>query len=35
MPDIHKKFDIYCDNSGQGLGCVLLQEDKVIAYALR
>jgi hypothetical protein len=33
MPDIHKSFDIYCDASKQGLGCVLMQEGHVIAYA--
>jgi hypothetical protein len=26
MPDIHKSFDIYCDASKQGLGCVLMQD---------
>jgi hypothetical protein len=35
MPDIHKGFDVYCDASHLGLGCVLMQEGKVIAYALR
>jgi len=30
MPDIHKNFDIYCDASRQGLGCVLMQEGRVI-----
>jgi ribonuclease HI len=35
MPDIHKGFDMYCDASRQGLGCVLMQEGKVVAYALR
>jgi ribonuclease HI len=35
MPDIHKGFDVYCDTSLQGLGCVLMQEGKVIAYASR
>jgi len=35
MPDIHKNFDIYCDASRQGLGCVLMQEGRVMAYALR
>jgi hypothetical protein len=35
MPDIHKSFDIYCDTSKQGLGCVLMQEGHVIAYASR
>jgi hypothetical protein len=24
MPDIHKSFNIYCDASKQGLGCVLM-----------
>jgi hypothetical protein len=33
MPDIHKSFDIYCDASKQGLGCILMQEGHVIAYA--
>jgi hypothetical protein len=32
MPDIHKSFDIYCDASKQGLGCVLMQEGHMIAY---
>jgi hypothetical protein len=35
MPDLHKGFDIYCDVCGQGLGCVLMQEGHVIAYASR
>src|SRR6187551_3465250 len=35
MPDIHKNFDIYCDASRRGLGCVLMQEGRVIAYASR
>jgi hypothetical protein len=35
MPDIHKGFDVYYDASRQGLGCVLLQEGKVVAYASR
>ncbi|WVZ97999.1 hypothetical protein U9M48_043492 [Paspalum notatum var. saurae] len=33
QPDITKPFDVYCDASGSGLGCVLMQEGKVIAYA--
>jgi hypothetical protein len=35
MPHIHKGFDVYCDASHLGLGCVLMQEGKVIAYASR
>lgn len=35
LPDIHKNFDIYCDASRLGLGCVLMQEGRVVAYASR
>jgi hypothetical protein len=35
MTDLQKGFDIYCDACGQGLGCVLMQEGHVIAYAFR
>jgi hypothetical protein len=35
MHDIHQGFDVYCDASYLGLGCVLMQKVKVIAYALR
>jgi hypothetical protein len=35
LPDIHKNFTIYYDASRQGLGCVLMQEGRVIAYASR
>jgi hypothetical protein len=26
LPDISKKFNIYCDASRQGLGCVVMQD---------
>jgi hypothetical protein len=35
LPDIHKSFTIYCDASRQGLGCVIMQEGRVVAYASR
>jgi hypothetical protein len=35
QPDNSKTYDMYCDASGTGLGCVLMQENRVIAYASR
>jgi hypothetical protein len=35
QPDVSKPFNIYCDASGIGLGCVLMQDNQVIAYASR
>jgi ribonuclease HI len=35
LPDLSKNFSIYCDASHQGLGCVLMQEGRVVAYASR
>jgi hypothetical protein len=35
QPDIEKPFDVYCDASGIRLGCVLMEEGRVIAYASR
>jgi hypothetical protein len=35
MPDMEKLFSIYCDASGQGLGCVLMQDGHMVAYASR
>jgi hypothetical protein len=33
LPDVHKTFSVYCDASYTGLGCVLMQEGKVVAYS--
>jgi hypothetical protein len=35
QPDNAKSFDVYCDASGTGLGCVLIQDNRVITYASR
>ncbi|WVZ96993.1 hypothetical protein U9M48_042564 [Paspalum notatum var. saurae] len=35
LPDQQKKFIVYCDASRDGLGCVLMQKGKMIAYASR
>ena len=35
MPDVTKSFDVYCDASRLGLGCVLMQEGKVVSYLSR
>ena len=35
VPDGSGNFVIYSDTSGKGLGCVLMQNGKVIAYASR
>jgi hypothetical protein len=35
QPDIEKLFDVFCDASKNGLGCVLMQDGRVIAYASR
>ena len=35
LPTGTENFVVYCDASHQGLGCVLMQKDKVIAYTSR
>jgi hypothetical protein len=35
QPDNSKPFEVFCDESGTGLGCILMQEGRVIAYASR
>jgi hypothetical protein len=35
MPDMEKSFSMFCDVSGQGLGCVLMQDGRMVAYASR
>jgi hypothetical protein len=35
QPDSTQPFDVYCNCFGTGLGCVLMQNNRVIAYASR
>jgi hypothetical protein len=35
LPDVHKPFSMYCDASYTGLGYVLMQEGRVVAYSFR
>jgi hypothetical protein len=35
VPELGKDYTVYCDASKHGLGCVLMQERKVIAYGSR
>jgi hypothetical protein len=33
QPNMSKPFEVFCDASDTGLGCVLMQENRVISYA--
>jgi hypothetical protein len=35
MPDVRKSFLVYCDASNTGLGCVLMQEGRIVTYSSR
>jgi hypothetical protein len=35
LPDVQKPFSVYCDACYTGLGCVLMQEGRVVAYSSR
>jgi hypothetical protein len=35
LPDVHKLFSVYCDACYTGLGCILMQEGRVVAYSSR
>ena len=35
LPDLEKDFQVYCDTSDRGLGCVLMQGGKVVSYVSR
>ena len=35
LPDIQQDFEVYCDASQQGLGCVLMQQGNGVAYSSR
>jgi hypothetical protein len=35
LPNVHKPLSVYCDASYTSLGCVLMQEGRVVAYLSR
>jgi hypothetical protein len=35
LHDVHKPLSVYCDACYTGLGCVLMQEGRVVAYSSR
>jgi hypothetical protein len=35
LPNVHKPFSVYCEACYTVLGCVLMQEERVVAYSSR
>jgi hypothetical protein len=35
LPEVHKPFSVYCDACYASLGCVLMQEGRLVAYSSR
>jgi hypothetical protein len=35
VPNMEKQFSIYCDALEQGLGCVIMQDGRVVVYGSR
>jgi hypothetical protein len=35
LPYVYKPFSMYCDASYTSLGCVLMQEERVVVYSSR
>jgi hypothetical protein len=35
LPEVHKPFSVYCDACYTSLGCVLMQEGRLVAYSSR
>ena len=33
LPDLNRPFEVYCDASRRGLGCILMENWNVVAYA--
>ena len=35
VPELRQRYTVYCDASRDGLGCVLMQSGRVVAYGSR